>query len=62
MYKVSYYATQKKDYVFFKWFKTFKEATKFSIELKVPEAIIEIKFYDELDPNNPRPTTNQLSD
>jgi hypothetical protein len=62
MYKVTYYATQKKDVVFFKWFKTFRESTEFSNALKIPEAIIEIKFYDELDPNSPRPTTNHLSD
>ena len=62
MYKVTYYATQKKDVVFFKSFKTFKEASEFSLQMKVPEAIIEIKFYDETDSNNLRPTTNHLSD
>ena len=62
MYKVTYYATQKKDVVFFKWFKTFKETTEFSLQMKVPEAIIEIKYYDESNPDNPRPTTNYSMD
>ncbi len=57
MYKVTYYASDKKDIVFFKWFKTFKESTEFSLLMKDPESIIEIKYYDENDPNNPKPTT-----
>jgi hypothetical protein len=57
MYKVTYYATQKKDVVFFKWFKTFKESTEFVSKLKLPELLIEIKYYDESNPDNPRPTT-----
>jgi hypothetical protein len=55
MYKVSYYPTEKKDIVFFKWFKTLKESTEFVSSLKVPEAVLEIKFYDPNDPNQPRP-------
>lgn len=58
MYKVTYYPTDKKDYIFFKWFKTSKEATQFSTELKAPEFVIEIKFYDENNLDNPRPTNN----
>lgn len=57
MYKVTYYPTEKKDLVFFKWFKTFKESTDFANTLKVPESIIEIKYYDPNDPNQPKPTT-----
>jgi hypothetical protein len=62
MYKVTYYATQKKDVIFSKSFKTFKETTEFSLQMKVPESIIEIKFYDDSDPNNLRETTNYSID
>lgn len=57
MYKVTYYATEKKDIVFFKWFKTFRESADFANTLKVPEAVIEIKYYDPNDPNQPKPNT-----
>jgi len=62
MYRVTYYATQKKDVVFYKWFKTFKEATKFSIQLKIPESITEIKFINENDSDNPKPDRSHPSD
>ena len=55
MYRVTYYPTEKKDTVFFKWFKTLKESTDFTDTLKVPEAVIEIKYYDPNDPNQPHP-------
>ena len=55
MYKVTYYPTEKKDTVFFKWFKTIKESTDFTNTLKVPEAVIEIKYYDPNDSNQPHP-------
>jgi hypothetical protein len=57
MYKVKYYPTEKRDTVFFKWFKTLKESIDFTNTLKVPEAVIEIKYYNPDDPNQPKPPT-----
>jgi hypothetical protein len=57
MYKVSYYTTENKDVIFIKWFKSLKDSTEFVLKLKLPELLIEIKYYDENDPNNPRPST-----
>jgi len=55
MYKVTYYPTEKKDVVFSKWFKTLKESKDFVNNLKTPEAVIEIIYYDPNDPNQPHP-------
>ena len=48
---------KKKDVVFFKWFKSFKETTEFSLQLKEPESVIEIKYYDSNNSDNPKPLT-----
>jgi tetratricopeptide (TPR) repeat protein len=47
MYKVSYYTTENKDVIFIKWFKSLKDSTEFVLKLKLPELLIEIKYYDE---------------
>jgi hypothetical protein len=60
MYKVTYYPTEKKDIVFFKWFKTFRESADFGNSLKTPDALIEIKYYDPNDPNQPKPSTMEV--
>jgi hypothetical protein len=57
MYKVTYYPTEKKDIVFFKWFKTLRESTDFADTLKMPELLIEIKYFDQNNPDSPRPNT-----
>ena len=44
MYKVSYYTTGTN--VSFKWFKTFKEASEFSLKVKTGD-VIEIKLYPD---------------
>jgi hypothetical protein len=55
MYKLNYYITEKKDVVFYKWFKTLKEATDFANALKTPELLLDIKYYNQDDPNQPHP-------
>ena len=45
MYKVSFYIGNSKT-VGFKWFKTFDEATNFSIKQPI-NSVIEIKHYDD---------------
>ena len=45
MYKVSFYIGNSQT-VGFKWFKTFEEATDFSIKQPM-ESVIEIKHYDD---------------
>jgi hypothetical protein len=55
MYKVNYYSTEKKDVVFSKWFKTLKESTVFVNSLEVPQLLIEIKYYNPNDPDQPHP-------
>lgn len=57
MYKVTYYATENKDVIFIKWFNSLKDSTEFLVKLKLPELLIEIKYYDENNSNNPRPPT-----
>lgn len=57
MYKVNYYITEKKDIIFYKWFKTLREATDFTSALKMPELLIDIKYYDPNDPNSEKPNT-----
>lgn len=53
MYKITYYPSQdKKDVLFFKWFKTHREALDFGKTLD-DGCLFEIKFYDENDPNSP---------
>lgn len=59
MYKVNYYISEKKDIIFYKWFKTLREATDFTNALKMPELLIDIKYYDPNDPNQPKPNTMQ---
>jgi len=60
MYKVTYYPTEKKDTVFFKWFKTLKESTDFTSTLKMPELVIEIVYYNPDDPNQPKPPNTSI--
>jgi hypothetical protein len=60
MYKVTYYPTEKKDTVFFKWFKTLRESTDFVNTLNVPESVIEVKYYDPNDPNQPKPPSMHI--
>jgi hypothetical protein len=55
MYRLKYYATSNKDVVSNKWFKTFREASDYSLKLKVPESFVEIVFIDENNPDNPKP-------
>jgi len=57
MYKVNYYISEKKDIIFYKWFKTFREASDFAAALKSPDLLIDIKYYDPNDPNQPKPST-----
>ena len=57
MYQVKYYASEKKDIIFNKWFKTFKESTDFVSALKFPDLLIEIKYYDPNNPDLPKPPT-----
>jgi len=45
MYKVTYFPTASESTVFFKWFKTLKEATDFA--MKLGSDVLEIKKYDE---------------
>lgn len=56
MYNVKYYVSEKKDIIFSKWFKTLKESTDFVNALKMPELLIEIKYHDPSDPNQPKPS------
>lgn len=47
MYKVTYFPTASESTVFFKWFKTLKEATDFA--MKLGNDVLEIKLYDSED-------------
>ena len=57
MYQVKYYASEKKDIIFIKWFKTLKESTDFVSALKFPDLLIEITYYDPNNPDLPKPPT-----
>jgi hypothetical protein len=57
MYLVTYYASKEKDIIFNKWFKTLKESTDFANAMKMPELLIEIKYFDPNNPDLPKPPT-----
>jgi hypothetical protein len=42
------------------WFKTLRESTDFVNTLNVPESVIEVKYYDPNDPNQPKPPSMHI--